>query len=819
MNDSVFIDFGSFETKFGNCNSDQPSKNRSVVSRVLYPTVIPFPNMKDSYIGEEGIALRSVVQNNNFIKRGNVTNWRDYENMVHHIFYYQLQIVPEETNVSVNQNFQCSFANSAMYTQIMFETFGVPNFSLIPSALSTMFYTGINTGVNVDIGHGTTKIVPIINGQLQVSAGKRIELSGIDLDRQLGKVINEASFFDKALNYTQASKDYLVSKMKKKVCHVSLDFEKELFGMQQKYITKEGTKYHLPNGKIFDIGQKSFSLCEIFFQPNLFEIDSKPLPKLIVDSILSATDDINIIDNLFSNIVLTGGTSLIPNFKTRLKKEMDLLLEDYQSKIISFPNAQQICWLGGKKMINHPGFSNFWISKAEYEEEGSNIIHKELYKPKFETEQWKSEKKVLFSQKEKKEKNKNKKKLEEKEEEEEEEVNYITIDFGSLYTKIGLNNENKPKLIVPTLYFENKNKMNPMPIFGNEIFEDNLNENELKQIFKNREITDYESFSGFVEYLFDQLGIEIQKSVINFVFHCSRNINTTEKVLQCFCDEKMCLGFYFTPAPIANLFCKACFTGIIVEIGDKYTEISAFSNGFFLNGKKTILLDLGGNDITKYLALLIGKNNKKVKFNTLKNYLTITRIIKEKYCFVNFNEYQEEKENEVEKEENEKEKEIEKERKENEKEREKEGGYIGKLAMEYQLPNKQKIEIENERYLCTEILFSPEIIGKYHDGIHQIISNLIKSCDICIQKDLMNSIVLAGGTSQFKGLKKRLSFEINKIIGSNQEANVKVSQNPQYSAWLGATKLTRLPSFYNLVQSAEDYSQCGQSSYGQKFIY
>jgi len=72
----------------------------------------------------------------------------------------------------------------------------------------------------------------------------------------------------------------------------------------------------------------------------------------------------------------------------------------------------------------------------------------------------------------------------------------------------------------------------------------------------------------------------------------------------------------------------------------------------------------------------------------------------------------------------------------------------------------QTITISTERITCPEYLFQPNQGGMTIDGIHKFTFDSIMKCDNDIKKDLFKGIVLAGGSTMFKGMKDRMKKEI-----------------------------------------------------------
>jgi actin-related protein len=83
-----------------------------------------------------------------------------------------------------------------------------------------------------------------------------------------------------------------------------------------------------------------------------------------------------------------------------------------------------------------------------------------------------------------------------------------------------------------------------------------------------------------------------------------------------------------------------------------------------------------------------------------------------------------------------------------------------KISEKYALPGGDTIELNKERIQCPELMFNPLLFGKKEDGIHKYLHDCIIKCDNDIRKDLFKNIVLAGGSTMFKGMKERMKKEI-----------------------------------------------------------
>lgn len=78
--------------------------------------------------------------------------------------------------------------------------------------------------------------------------------------------------------------------------------------------------FYLPDGTAISIGSERTKATEILFQPSILGFEHPGLHQLVINSIKRA--DMDLRENLYKNIYLSGGNTLIDGFKERINKEM-----------------------------------------------------------------------------------------------------------------------------------------------------------------------------------------------------------------------------------------------------------------------------------------------------------------------------------------------------------------------------------------------------------------------------------------------------------------------------------------------------------------
>ncbi|KAG8379369.1 hypothetical protein BUALT_Bualt07G0081400 [Buddleja alternifolia] len=102
------------------------------------------------------------------------------------------------------------------------------------------------------------------------------------------------------------------------------------------------------------------------------------LPQMVIESINKC--DVDIRRELYSSILLSGGTASMQQLKERLEK--DLLEESPQAarvKVLASGNATErrfSVWIGGSILASLGSVQQMWFSKSEFEEHGASYIQR-----------------------------------------------------------------------------------------------------------------------------------------------------------------------------------------------------------------------------------------------------------------------------------------------------------------------------------------------------------------------------------------------------------------------------------------------------------
>lgn len=368
-NTSLVIDNGSGIVKAGFSGEDAPC--------CVFPSIVGVPRYKNSmrmagsgnkniFVGDDAQAKRGVLKLRYPIEHGVVSDWNDMERIWEYTFYDQLRVEPEERNVLLTEAPQNPKKNREKMLEIMFERFNVPASYVAIQGILSLYASGRTTGIVLDIGDGVTHCIPVFEGFGIPHAINRYDLAGRDVTSYLQRLLEDTGH-----RFTTSAGKEIVRDIKEKLSYCAINFDEEEKLYEKKNMTRS---YTLPDGNVIKIGEGMFRAPEVLFDPSLIGKEINGIHRVVYDSIQRT--DMDVRKHLFSNIVLSGGTTMIRGLDKRLKQELDYLTPvKINVNIVAPEERKYSVWMGGSILSSLSTFDQAWIYKKEYDECGASIAH------------------------------------------------------------------------------------------------------------------------------------------------------------------------------------------------------------------------------------------------------------------------------------------------------------------------------------------------------------------------------------------------------------------------------------------------------------
>lgn len=163
--------------------------------------------------------------------------------------------------------------------------------------------------------------------------------------------------------------------MKEKTCYVALDLAAEKTKASSS--TECQKVYELPDGQTVNINAPRFMGPEAIFNPALIKEGDETLgmAQMVVKSINEC--DLDVREDLWKNVILSGGTTLYEGLPDRMHKELDAKCPKAGTvEIIAGADRYYSVWSGGSTLSSLSTFEASWITKEEFEEHGAEIVHR-----------------------------------------------------------------------------------------------------------------------------------------------------------------------------------------------------------------------------------------------------------------------------------------------------------------------------------------------------------------------------------------------------------------------------------------------------------
>lgn len=362
----------------------------------------------------------------------------------------------------------------------------------------------------------------------------------------------------------------------------------------------------------------------------------------------------------------------------------------------------------------------------------------------------------------------------------------IVLDVGTGYTKAGLAKNSRPSHTFPTVVGRLKynrvivNVSDKKAYIGNDI-------NRMKGLLQLKRpihhgiVTNWDDLEKIWHHAFyNELKVAPEEHPVLVTEPPLNPKANKEKMKQIMFETFNTPAFYSVVTAVLSLYATGRTTGVVLDSGEGVTHVVPVYEGYAIQ-HAIKRVDIAGDDLTHYMTQLL--TEKGYQFTTSSEYY-IVRAIKEELCYVAENYEVELKQGNS-------------------------SSGSEPLEASYTLPDGNVITIGSERFRCPEVLFLPSLAGFEALSLHELVHSSIMECEIDVRRDFLKNIILAGGSTLFRGFSERLKKELQVLFPSTLEILIHAPVTRKHSAWIGGAVLSSLSTFQQMWISKEEYDEGG----------
>lgn len=345
-----------------------------------------------------------------------VQDWDIASRMFTYALKDRLGVNPAENAIMLAEPTHNTRAAREKAVEVVFEGLKPPALYLAKGAVLSAFAVGKQTALVVDSGYRGTTVAAVHEGFVLNKSVARSALGGALLTRCMQKVLEKeleakgsklmARHMFRRVPIPDFAQYETVVEANPRITpsydawgleQVAQDAKDSLVRAADSALNEsEGANmpyamYELPDGTELNIGPDRFRVAEALFQSarvtSFPGMASDPLvagrqllswPLLVKNAVDGCDGDVR--RELWSSIVLTGGTSLVPNVRERLERELTSLAPGGTKVKVNAPvnpaEKRFATWIGGSILASLGSFQQMWMSRAEFDEHGAGLIHR-----------------------------------------------------------------------------------------------------------------------------------------------------------------------------------------------------------------------------------------------------------------------------------------------------------------------------------------------------------------------------------------------------------------------------------------------------------
>jgi len=289
---------------------------------------------------------------------------------IHHLYFKWLLVNPKDRRVVVVENVLGSTLFKEVLAKVLFRHYEVSSLLYVPSHLVALLTLGVQTGLILDVGHKEATLLPVYQGvpilaswQAQPLAGEALH-AAVKADLACRGLVTSGGEGEQSRplgDTPELLTDAVVADIVLRCCFVTnINRGRQLASAKTDPTQLASCLRNCAPTVVFPCSGNQLLLVDGVTREGCAELlwaldeDEMSVATMILDAIAASPIDCR--KELAESLVLVGGGSMLPGFKTRLNQELKSLLatSKYETiKIDSFKifqppsQANYTCWLGG----------------------------------------------------------------------------------------------------------------------------------------------------------------------------------------------------------------------------------------------------------------------------------------------------------------------------------------------------------------------------------------------------------------------------------------------------------------------------------------
>ncbi|XP_074850090.1 actin-like protein 7A [Carettochelys insculpta] len=359
------------------------------------------------------------------------------------------------------------------------------------------------------------------------------------------------------------------------------------------------------------------------------------------------------------------------------------------------------------------------------------------------------------------------------------ETSAVILDIGTGYFKCGFAGEPRPSHIISSTvgkHFQQTAKTgdNRKETFVGKELQDVTIPLKLVNPLRHGIVVDWDCIQDIWEYIFHkEMKIQPEEHAVLVsdppLSPTTNREKYAEMLFETFCTPAMHIAYQSRLA----MYSYGKTSALVVESGHGVSHVVPIYEGYTMPNI-TGRVDYAGAALTHYLMKLLNEAG-----NTFtEEQLNVVEAIKEKVCYTSLDLQHDM------------------------------SVPLQKHQVDYELPDGHLIAIGKERFLCSEMLFKPSLIGSQQPALPLLTMTCLSKCDVDLKKKLMGNILLCGGCTMLMGFPDRFQKELTKMY-PNDDPITAASPDRCSAVWTGGSILASLKAFQQLWVYRREYEEQG----------